>query len=322
MSKEGLFYKLFWTILIVLIFAFGFQNISLAVTDHYKFDKITNIERVTPEKVTFPAITICSMSSYYEYSIGLPDKYEIINSRSKSSIKEFINFSETYLGRKDISLKTNVTNHLDYFKIHEKDFSLDCLRFNAVTNKSIELLKASNYADFYQVVLNNYYIDQIFIYRFDFPLFYVYIGDNRLSSINELKSILLPSFQGFYFFEIAKESIEAKLPEPYNDCKESSAYEYYHQSDCIQTCIFKEIKDKYNCTYALSLFAIQGLKQCSFYNYTNEFYPGCLKECPLGSCFSEKITHSKYFLPSESGTGFRFSFSDLSSLNIILIKIS
>jgi hypothetical protein len=165
-SKEGLFYKLFWTILIVLIFAFGFQNISLAVTDYYKFDKITNIERVTPENVTFPAITICSMSLYYVNFIWSPDKYEIINSRSKSNIKEFINFSETYLERTDISLKSkirlNVTNHLDYFKIHEKDFSLDCLRFNVVTKKSIELLKASNYEDFYHVVLNTNYIEQNF----------------------------------------------------------------------------------------------------------------------------------------------------------------
>ncbi len=176
MSKEGLFYKLFWTILIVLIFAFGFQNISLAVTDYYKFDRITNIERVTPENVTFPAITICSMSSYYEYYIGLPDKYEIINSRRKSSIKDFINFSETYLERTDISLKRKIrlndTNHLDYFKIHEKNFSLDCLRFNAVTKKSIELLKASNYEGFYQVVLNRSYIEKIFIYGFHLPLFF------------------------------------------------------------------------------------------------------------------------------------------------------
>ena len=38
----------------------GFWNISLTVNDFYNHDVITNIKRVTPENVTFPAITICT----------------------------------------------------------------------------------------------------------------------------------------------------------------------------------------------------------------------------------------------------------------------
>jgi len=65
-----------------------------------------------------------------------------------------------------------------------------------------------------------------------------------------------------YQIGILKESIEIKLPEPYNLCKESSIDEPYHQSNCIGYCIFKEIKDKYNCTFSQSLFAIKGLEEC------------------------------------------------------------
>jgi len=42
---------------ILAVFGYGFENISQAVADFYKFDVITNIERVNPENVTFPAIT-------------------------------------------------------------------------------------------------------------------------------------------------------------------------------------------------------------------------------------------------------------------------
>jgi len=46
------------------VFGFGFDNISQAVADYYKYDKITNIERVNPESVTFPAIIICTSEGY------------------------------------------------------------------------------------------------------------------------------------------------------------------------------------------------------------------------------------------------------------------
>ena len=63
-TSESYRSKLLWTVVILCVFGFGFENISQAVADYYKFDKITNIERVNPENVTFPAITICSYEGY------------------------------------------------------------------------------------------------------------------------------------------------------------------------------------------------------------------------------------------------------------------
>ena len=60
-TTESYLLKLLWTVVILCVFGFGFENISQAVADYYKFDKITNIERVTQNTVTFPAITICNI---------------------------------------------------------------------------------------------------------------------------------------------------------------------------------------------------------------------------------------------------------------------
>jgi len=64
-TTESYLLKLLWTVLILCAFGFGFDNISQAITDYYKFDKITNIERVAPENVTFPAITVCIEPRYF-----------------------------------------------------------------------------------------------------------------------------------------------------------------------------------------------------------------------------------------------------------------
>ena len=105
--------------------AVGFWNIALAVNDFYNYDVITNIERVTPENVTFPAITICADTNSFKikyfingtfYSIVDAEKYE------KSQFK-FIDF---IFGSSSNWKNTN--DYLDYFKIPEN--SLDCIRFN------------------------------------------------------------------------------------------------------------------------------------------------------------------------------------------------
>ena len=63
-TTESYLLKLLWTVVILAVFGLGFENISEAVADFYKYDKITNIERVNPENVTFPAINICPIGEY------------------------------------------------------------------------------------------------------------------------------------------------------------------------------------------------------------------------------------------------------------------
>jgi hypothetical protein len=74
--------------------------------------------------------------------------------------------------------------------------------------------------------------------------------------------------------------------------KKSSVKEPYHQIDCIEACSYKEIKNKYNCTFQETLFSIQGYRECVLYYKVlkDEFSARCLSECPLENCFSEKFT--------------------------------
>jgi hypothetical protein len=287
---------------ILAVFGFGFENISLTVADFYKFDKITNIKRFYPENVTFPAITICNYEGYQRehYIDGLLIETDTV---SIILLKKFVDFEKTrfYSFKNDSNLQ--VKNHLDNFKMKDPvdGFYYDCLRFNAVTNKSVKLFKAISIQDRLLIFLkkiNREDISDIEYYHYTVirDYFYFYIGDNSLKSVENLLYLSL-SPGSYYKIEIEKVSIETKLPEPYNLCKKSSFDEPYHQMNCIEACTYKEIKNKYNCTFHSTLFSIQGFRQ-SLWHYLglnkynrlkSEFSESCLKECPLESCFSEKF---------------------------------
>jgi len=208
-----------------------------------------------------------------------------------------------------------------------------CVRFNGfVTNKSIQLFKTNDTLDYYFARINNNYIEKVsnseyfnycFISRYsDYPAFlYVFVAENYLKSIENIDFLRI-ILNNFNEIEIEKESIEVKLPEPYNQCKEFTIDNHYHQWNCIETCIYKEIKNKYNCTYSLSLFAIPNLKQCDIPNKTmNKFqkeFSGCNKECPE-NCYSEKFSFSIRSNERDGYTDLKFSFHDLSTLNITQI---
>ena len=202
----------------------------------------------------------------------------------------------------------------------------DYLRFNSITNRSVELFKASSIEDFLDIFFTNFYREDIskkeyYNYTFIFDSFLVYVGDNFLNSFENLQYLELKSVIA-YDIQIEKVSTETKLPEPYNPCKKSSVDEPYHQIDCIEACTYKQIKNKYNCTFHSTLFSIQGFRQCvrKYSGLKVEFSASCLKECPLESCFSEKFTfYSTTRFSNSHYTSFRFYFRELSTLNITQI---
>ena len=299
---------------------------------------ITNIERVTLENATFPAITICHWGSYkrdfYSNNTFVRTENIFIKSENVSRITNFID--EHFFYSRELNRKVqNFDNYVEYFKILEGN---DCLRFNGFdANKSIKLIEANSSEDNLIVVLKDSYrenksLNEHYIYSFNphfylpfLPnLFYIYITDNYLNSFEKVQHQLL-EMNNVYNIEIEKESIEHELPEPYNRCKESPIDEHYHRSNCIETCIYREIKKKYNCTFLRSLFAIPGLRQCnitdqSMNKFQQEFLVGCKKECPE-SCYSEKFVH--YLTTIQTTTRYlnnhtylRVSFHDFSHLNI------
>ncbi len=315
--------------------AIGIYNIDLSVSNYYKFETVTNIKRKETINVTFPAITICFYGPYrrdhYRNGEVIGSKQISVKNDTVSRIYNFLDLNSTrFYSRGDPADFRNVSTHLDFFKVFS-EFDFDCLRFNAATNKSLQLITANTMHLTYSVTLKNMYIEQISeneYFNFSFNPrsdrlnhnFDIYVGDNYVNSFEDLDS---HKAEGnlIHRIEIAKDSVETKLPEPYNQCKESLTNENYHQSNCIETCVYKEVKNKYNCTFVQSLFAIPGLKHCNYEGKRlyKEFLPVCQKECSE-SCYSERFTAEIWSseLSSElSGqTWFRFSFGDLSSLTI------
>ena len=303
----------------------GFWNIALAVTDYYHYDKITNIERVTANNVTFPAVTICN---YQRYQKDLYDNGHLINSSNltllndkKPILKNFINWKFTNFYSSELNTYLDVSEHLEYVKIPDL---LECLRFNGVTNKSIELFAVNKTEDLFSISFNNSYtestsMNRYFTYKIVNKLS-VFIADNYLNSFDKLEPYILER-NNRYDFDIAKETVETKLPEPYNQCKESFSVKQYHQSNCLDTCLYKEIRSKYNCSFLLNLYSFDGFKQCDNFIsfYKKEFAKICLQECPLESCHSEKYTSILKMYSSGGFTALRFSFYDFSTLNITQI---
>ena len=328
MTTKSYLLKLIWAVLILVIFGVGFFNISYAVADYYNYDVITNIERIKPDSVTFPAITVCAFSKYHrEHFIGKKvikkDNIEI-KSDNTSRIHYFLDFVVSFSSAKDSS-KINASNHLDYFKILTTGFSVssyDCFRFNAVTNKGLKLITADSTGDSYEFALNNSYQEYISeneYYNYSFPqTFRVFIGDNYLNSFKRFEPFRV-DIHKHHEIEIQKEASELKWPGPYNPCKEAAVDEPYHQWNCVEACTYKQIATKYNCTIPLALFSIPGLKICDvgYRLYEDEFSPGCLEKCPLESCLSETFNGNiKTSERNDHKTSFKFSFRDLSSLNI------
>jgi hypothetical protein len=148
----------------------------------------------------------------------------------------------------------------------------------------------------------------------------VYITNNYLKSFDKLDYLKLNSSTR-YDFDLVRNTIELKLPEPFNHCKESSVTKPYHQAICIDMCLYKEIRNKYNCSFLLSLYSFDGYKQCdnSIAFYKKEFSRICNKECPLESCHSEKYIPILRLDDRPVNPYFKFAFYELSTLNITQI---
>lgn len=214
---------------------------------------------------------------------------------------------------------------LEFFKNPETQ--LQCFRFNGARNK--QLATTNNTLDKVIITVRNsqlrYSSEEVKVFDF-FPQTKIFITDNYLNSLHSetyLLSLLTYLEEVAINVTIGKSMIETKLGEPYNHCKESPPDQRYHQMNCIESCIYRDIAYKYNCSFD-GLFRIEGLVECSqnIQEHRDEFYNSCKNECPKSCAWTEysktePITeYVKNFEPSVS-TLTRFIFSvEFSSLEI------
>ena len=345
-------FKVVWTILILISFGFGVYNVFEASNDYYSFDVITNIERVSPENVTFPAISVCTYSKYkrdrYENGSFIKTDDFFINNDSPLRLRNFINsykYSEN-------NILSNITNKVDFFKFPEYKKSItnwfgkivgesyyECFRFNGATDKNVELITTNTSANLFTLNFIHSYIENISdneYSKYSLSDFYfkVFIANNYLNSFEKVQPLEFERNFALNSIKIEISSMESKLSEPYSDCKAASDNKPYIQMNCIETCIYKSIEENHNCTFK-SLFAIKGLKLCyfksiigvlelllepPFNSLKDKYYEDCKRKCPIG-CNSIQYSYTNFnSLKSTSNlTQFEFSIPDFSTLNITQI---
>lgn len=312
--------KIVCAIIFLFSVSFGLYNISKVVNDYYRYDVITNVERIKPNTVTFPAVTICTARHFYkEYSEN--NTYnETVEYTSEIDLSSFIR------------VRRNKTS-FDFFEIPY--FDSTCARFNgAGLSNNTSLKTISNTSDYFEIRINNEYYQnfsesQSAKYSIMNSYFAVFIGDAYFNSyLNTLPLHLTRNNQ--HCLAIERTEFEMRLGQPYSRC-DDSLNETYRQMNCIERCINRGVKNRYNCSIP-SYYGVEGLDRCvgtipksqSIYadnhvriqRLTREFYDNCVKECP-GECESNRFSLKQIDSVARDGyTRLVFKFPDLSTLRI------
>lgn len=328
-KTENVLVKLVWTVMIMFSVSFGLYAISRSANDYYRYDVITNVERITPKAVTFPAITICIqrffVKNFYKNGSLIAEEYT-----DELDLRNWLTY-------KSSAPTSKTPADLEVFNIPNANWM--CIRSNAATDQSLQIAK--QVAD---------------VIQFDFTAqkrlskdseqktmsdFRVYVGDNYLNSYFTIPSMLLGQRYS-YDLLIEKTDMENKLGEPYNRCRgPDGKAEAYRQYNCIEACISEEVRSKYNCSLS-SYYEIEGLENCAGrlreYDYFNaataflaiedktkdltaEFMADCERQCPE-QCqsieFSLKLANKANIFILDK-TRFKFSFAHFSTLKITQI---
>lgn len=331
-TTEWYVLKALWTLLVLFFVSLGLYTIHQSAGDFYNYDVITNVEKTKPSSVTFPAISLCigysfSKSAYftanksliyreseYNRTLGLRDSI-VVGFTPDSSVQYFFE-----------------TSQLEFFNLPRRD--QNCFRFNGATHHENSGLFAANgtfnalFVEIYKEHRVDISDEVYFVYHYmDFVHVDVYVEDNHLNSLDQSISQRLP-LNNLYEFKISVPTIETKLGEPYNACRESPSDEPYRQMNCIEACVYDRIRHKYNCTFD-SLFRSEGVRECldpsdTEYRRTagsmsQEFSSECeTQECPV-SCYSVQFSLDYTQKPSEYPTTLVFRLTDQTSLNITQI---
>lgn len=296
---KSLSVKLAWTLMITASMICGSFIIFKSANDFYRHDVITNIERESSEQATFPAVTVCMLDTGMKKIQIINDTIEGYSEYSPNmahfnlSIIDFISectFNGRQLFEEDVEFFEIMTRNQD---------SYSCVRFNGGPKYTHEVVHRRNknqlelrlYDEIYDVVDGKSPSEELVKY---YNLFYyhLFVGDNYLNSQLKISPIIVENCYD-YIITIDKTDVEKKLPEPYNQCTDS-VDESYRQTNCIEMCINKEFKDKYNCSVK-SYYMIAGLEPCHDIRGINvsqaisRFYTDCLVECPK-ECETIKYT--------------------------------
>jgi len=317
LKTEIILMAIIWVAAILASVGYGLYNISKSISDYSRFDVITNAKIITPKAVTFPAITICNTGVYTRKTYD-PKTDKFIDEKifSEDLMKKFFDFESSLFNNTALTM-----DHIDFFSI-PKDFG-DCLKFNG-GNDPLTIKSSLTTAI---LTINKEYNETSSITIEPVPPVYtIYVSNNSLNSYLRLEPVYLK--QGaVHIINFQKTTIEHRLDEPYNRC--SNKDKNYHQLNCIEMCMVKELASKYNCSMPSyydrnneklnSCWKDPGDDEASFFFRYNNEYDACESGC-VKECYSDQYN----VIPTSSDplfgeTTFVFTLTDFSSLEIVQI---
>lgn len=292
--------------MILISMSAGLYIINRSVRDYYKYDVITNIERVTEENFLFPAIAVCTRETIGKY-FRENGSFAGREHNHKDIFINFIGSFESPNGDKNLS-------KLEFFD--NISHNLTCLKFKGGNNP---MERVTNPSAHFTLTITNEYHDTDFRYSYDNRHnFAVYIDDNFVNSYLNIFPLILKRNK-YHYITLEGTETENKLSEPYNDCTDSKNGTY-RRLNCIEMCINKEIMINHNC-YISSYYTVQGPTRCSqSQTLIDQFQLQCEHDCPM-ECDSIRYNLKHQDNPNEvnDSTKFHFSLNDLSKFKITQI---
>lgn len=265
--------KLFTVLCMVTLFAtcvfFGHKNYS----GYIEYGVTTEIRNRENGSLAFPAVTLCLQTHTFTKSDGMiPQDLSTV-------------FGEC-LYEKTITCSMN---DFEYLPIYNSffDITMNCYKFNGGRNASghqVPILQATQFEAYSGLVMTFNMLqpsEQFLIY---------YVGDNRIKPLySQLTKIVQP---GKAIFSGIEKTVDIKLPEPYNSCKDDITAETsclvkqildqditYTQELCYDLCLYN---------YAMSSnISKRGAYNSPEFNFEEECQHLCPQECSQVSFESE-----------------------------------
>ena len=253
--------KLAWILMIIASSVYGIINTVRTFNEYYQYQVVTNVERISPKNITFPAVTVCFPSVLI--------RNHFVNSSSNEEFKRevLIDFDlQPFVKEANFfnsaSMKIPVINNLVFF--NDTKMNSKCVKFNEAG-----LVKAENaFGHFHLKIANttrsrehneSNSSQSVVMDHLAMKNYIVYVADNYLNSFLNQGPLFLDTGT-IETITTDKTTTERKLGQPYNPCNQSLPREY-RRDNCIEECINQVIGEKRNCSIP-SRYEIPGLPRC------------------------------------------------------------
>ncbi len=281
--------RLLWIILIGLsIYVCGYTAYSTTV-DYLGFDVITVTKNVEEKEVVFPAVTVC-VNKEQEFRLSTA------------------HINRCTFEEKNCNIKT------DFEAFVREDAWYYCIRFNGYRqNYSLKTIKSRKSVGLtLDLNLNG---SQIVFY----------VQDNYLNTFDD--SLKYTMYQHDTLRVYATKTVDQKLGEPYNQCKEVEDVAY-RQKNCIEICIREHVASAMNCSLKQGYYKLmnnnRNLTVCSSFdgvvrekvkNATDHCQVDCPKECD-SIFWSVSIKPENEFLENQRVTTIQVLVSQMVHLEL------